>query len=88
MSNTLNIHEAGALMNVHPDTVLKMIDKGVIPAGKVGRAYVMLTRDVMAHIEKIIVRQTAERMGAPKRRSPQARGQVAAPQIGVTSQHR
>lgn len=75
--STLDIHRAGELMNVHPQTVLDLIGKGVIPAGKIGRTYVILKRDVMSHIENVIIRQTAERMGgAPraKRRSPQLAG--------------
>ncbi len=65
--NTLDINAAGALMNVHPKTVLDMIGRGDLPAGKVGRAYVLLKRDVMAYIENLIIRQTAERMGVPLR---------------------
>ena len=63
MSNTLDIKSASELMNVHPNTVLDLIGKGALPAGKVGRAYVLLTKDVMAYVENLIIRQTAERMG-------------------------
>lgn len=65
--NTIDINAAGKLMNVHPKTVLDMIGRGDLPAGKVGRAYVLLKRDVMAYIENLIIRQTAERMGVPLR---------------------
>ncbi len=72
MSNqplTLSVIEASALMHVHPKTTLELISHGVIPAGKVGRSYVMLTKDVMTHIERVVVQQTAARMGGvPKRR--------------------
>ena len=61
--DTLDIHRAGELMNVHPKTVLDLINKCVIPAGKIGRAYVILKSDVMAYIESVIIQQTAERMG-------------------------
>lgn len=60
---TLDIHKAGAMMNIHPDTVLVLIGKGVLPAGKVGRAYVLLTRDVLAYVERIVAQQTAARLG-------------------------
>jgi excisionase family DNA binding protein len=60
---TLDIHGAAAMMNIHPETVLDLISKGVLPAGKVGRAYVLLTKDVLAYVERVIAQQTAERMG-------------------------
>lgn len=84
-TNTLDINEAGKLMNVHPKTVLDLINNGTLPAGKIGRAYVLLTRDVMNHIEQIIVRQTAERMGMPLRRSPHGGRKVAAAQVGISA---
>lgn len=68
--NTVGICEAGKLMNVHPKTVLDLISNGTLPAGKIGRAYILLKRDVMNHIERIIVQQTAQRMGTPKNRHP------------------
>ena len=67
--STLDVHGAAELMKVHAKTVLGMIETGVLPAAKIGRAYVMLTKDVMQHIENQIIRQTAERMtGGPVRR--------------------
>lgn len=69
-NETLDIHEAAALMNIHPETVLGLISKGMLPAGKIGRPYVLLKKDVMIHIERVIIQQTAARMGPgplPKR---------------------
>ena len=63
--STLNILEASDLLKVHPNTVLKMITSGEIPAAKVGRAWVMLKKDVLDYIENMIIRQTAERMRKP-----------------------
>ena len=60
---TLDIHGAAAMMNIHPETVLVLINKGLLPAGKVGRAYVLLTKDVLAYVERVIAQQTAESMG-------------------------
>lgn len=77
MSTTVDIHQAADLMKVHPKTVLDLIGSGAIPAAKVGRAYVMLTKDVLSHIESAIVRQTAMRMRRPTN-SPKPRGQIAA----------
>ncbi len=63
--STLSVIEAGKIMNVHPQTVLDLIGAGALPAAKVGRAYVMLTRDVLGYIERAIVQQTSERMRKP-----------------------
>ena len=67
MSPTVDINGAADLMKVHPKTVLGLISTGAIPAAKVGRSYVMMTKDVLAHIEQIIVKQTAARLGIPQR---------------------
>ena len=72
-TSTLGVKEASALLHVHPKTTLEMISQGVLPAGKVGRSYVLLYKDVMAHIERVVVQQTAERMGGvPRRRIARA----------------
>jgi excisionase family DNA binding protein len=77
-SPTVDVPQAAEMMKVHPKTVLDLIDSGAIRAGKVGRSYVMLTRDVLAHIEGEIVRQTAARMRqAAKKTSPKPRSQIA-----------
>ena len=68
MTPTLDIHGAADLMKVHPKTVLDLIGSGALPAGKVGRAYVLLTKDVLAYVERAIATQTAERMGGTARR--------------------
>ncbi len=65
---TVNISEAAELLKVHPKTVLDLIAAGAIPAGLIGRAYVMMTKDVLAYVEGQIARQTAERLGTPGRR--------------------
>ena len=63
--STVDICGASDLLKVHPNTVFKMISTGEIPAAKVGRAYVMLKKDVLDYVENIIIRQTAERMRRP-----------------------
>lgn len=65
---TVDIRDAAKMMKIHPKTVLDKINSGELPAAKMGRAYVMLTQDVLNLIEQQIVRQTAERMGSPTRR--------------------
>lgn len=59
---TLSVHEAAQLMKVHPQTVLDLIGGCAIPAAKVGRAYVMLERDVMNYLDRLVLKQTEERM--------------------------
>lgn len=63
-SPTVNIDEAAALLKVHPETALKIIQAGDIPAAKVGRAWVMMTKDVLSYIQKQIIEQTGERLSA------------------------
>jgi excisionase family DNA binding protein len=65
---TVDVIGAADMMKVHPNRVLELIGAGVLPAARVGRAYVLLTRDVMAFIEEQIIAQTAERMRVPGRR--------------------
>jgi len=62
MSPTVSLTEAAELMKVHPETVSDHIRRGALPAAKIGRAYVMLTSDVMALVMRQIAEQTAERM--------------------------
>lgn len=61
-SPTCTVKEAAKLLNIHSCTVEKLIHQGDLPAGKVGRAYVILTKHVLEHAEKIILNQTAERL--------------------------
>ena len=63
--STLDLRGAAALMNVHPRTVEAMARDGRLPAAKIGRAYVLLERDILAFIERTIACQTAKR-GADK----------------------
>jgi len=59
--STLDLRGAAALMNVHPRTVEAMARDGRLPAAKIGRAYVLMERDVLAFIERQIASQTATR---------------------------
>ena len=70
IKSTLSVLEAGDLMNVHANTVFKLIEAGTLPAAKIGRAYVLLQHDVMNYVEKMVVAQTSSRMmGAPNPRN-------------------
>lgn len=81
MSPTLNIHEAAELLKVHPKTVADLIHACILPAAKIGRAYVLLTRDVMAHLEREVARQTSERMRSPRWALPELGDKPKAPTL-------
>jgi hypothetical protein len=66
---TVGVLGAAEILHVHPNRVLELIGAGDIPAGKVGRAWVMMTRDVLAYAEKVIINQTAERLAARRTRT-------------------
>ncbi|MFY1912692.1 helix-turn-helix domain-containing protein [Achromobacter xylosoxidans] len=72
-SPTTDVVGAAELLKVHPKTILALIDEGAIPAAKVGRAYAMLVRDVLAYLEQSIIAQTRERMRAPTKAPRQGR---------------
>ncbi len=63
--DTLNTTEAADLLKVHPNTVERLINDGVLPAAKVGRAWVMMRVHVLQYLESLIIQQTAERRGLP-----------------------
>lgn len=61
---TVDIAGAADLLKVHPETVRSKILAGELPAAKIGSAWVLLTRDVLAHVEHVIAQQTAQRLGS------------------------
>ncbi|HRH72977.1 MAG TPA: helix-turn-helix domain-containing protein [Zoogloea sp.] len=72
---TLDLQGAAALMKIHPVTLGRMINDGRIPAARIGRAYVMLERDVLGYVERQIGSQTA--MKREKTRVADAEGLAA-----------
>ncbi len=80
-NDTLDVRGAAALMNIHVKTVLDLINQGVLPAGKVGRAYVLMKKDVLAHIERVILQQTAARMGGEPLRKRTRRPSISSLQL-------
>lgn len=62
-SHTMDLKEAADTLKIHPHSLEKMIRQGEIAAGKIGRAYVLLTQDVLAYAERVIRQQTADRLG-------------------------
>lgn len=67
-SLTVGVLEAAGLMHVHPNRVLEMIAAGTLPAAKIGRAWVMLHRDVLDFVERQIIEQTGARLAARRTR--------------------
>jgi excisionase family DNA binding protein len=62
---TVGVPQAAEILRVHPKTILDLIAECRIPAGKVGRSYLMMTKDVLAYADAVIVKETAGRMRAP-----------------------
>lgn len=77
--STLTVKATAERMNVHPNSVFKLIQEGALPAAQIGRAFVLLERDVMNYIEQQIIAQTAARMGGqPVRRRRRGQRQPGA----------
>jgi excisionase family DNA binding protein len=64
---TCTIKDAADILKVHTATIEKLIAQGEIPAGRIGRAYVIMTRDVQRYAEKVIINQTADRLTKGRR---------------------
>lgn len=75
--STLNTTEAAKALKVHENRVLKLIDDGEIPAAKIGRAWVMLERDVLQYLENQILKQTAQRLRKPTKAGRPAMSRAA-----------
>lgn len=80
-SETLNIREAAEILKIHVKTAEDLVRDGEIPAGKIGRAYVLMRRDVVRYAEKAILQQTADRL--LRKRLPKRVRKVSAPQVRV-----
>lgn len=61
--STCNVPQAAEILKVHENRVMQLIDRGELPAAKIGRAWVMMERDVLKYLENQILRQTAARLG-------------------------
>ena len=74
---TLTVMAAADILNVHSSTVEKLIGSGVLPAAKVGRAWVIMTKDVLNYAEKLVIEQTTMRRGLElgTNKSPERRRQ-------------
>ncbi|MDR0204973.1 MAG: helix-turn-helix domain-containing protein [Delftia acidovorans] len=79
-SDTVGLIEAADILKVHPKTAEDMARDGTIPAGKIGRAYVFMRRDVVRFAEQAINKQTADRI---LKRSPKRVRKVRSTQVRV-----
>jgi excisionase family DNA binding protein len=67
INETVRAEEAAQLMGVHPETLKKMCIDGAIPAAKIGKAWVIMRRDVLAFVERQVIEQTKRRRGGSGR---------------------
>lgn len=58
---TLTLTDAAEYLNTSPETVESLISCAEIPAGKIGKAYVLHIDDLRDYLRREIARQTAER---------------------------
>jgi excisionase family DNA binding protein len=65
----LTVAQVAAQLHVTPQTVRAWIDSGKLRGGRVGKAYMILRRDVYAMLERAAVeRRSREESDAPPRR--------------------
>lgn len=74
--STCNVPQAAKILKVHENRVMQLIDRGELPAAKIGRAWVMLERDVLSYVERQIAEQTACRLGVPTKAARQGRSRA------------
>ena len=66
-NHTYSIKEAAAVLKTHTSTVEELIAAGELPAGRIGRQYALRITDVHAYIDKVILKQTTERLTKGRR---------------------
>lgn len=78
---TCNIHQAAELLKIHWQTLLELIDKGILPAAKIGRAWVLLEDDVIMYLTKEVTKQTALRLGSGRQPRPKSVRRRSSPKL-------
>ena len=68
---TLTAESAAMFLNIHKTTLTEMAAKGIIPAAKIGRAYIFSEEDLAIYVRKEIALQTAERRQNAAAATPQ-----------------
>jgi excisionase family DNA binding protein len=61
MNLTLTVDEAAELMHIGANNVRGLIERGELPAARLGKSFVMVTDQVMDFLREEAVRQTQER---------------------------
>lgn len=84
IGQTCDTAAAAVLLFTHEKTVLELIECGILPAARLGRSYVMMTRDVLAHLENMIREQTAVRMRRIQKAAANDPSMQATPTSGST----
>lgn len=67
---TFDVDEAADMLKVHRNTVLKLAEKGDLPAAKIGRAWVFIVENLVTWLKNTTNDQVKERKelhSAPKR---------------------
>lgn len=64
---TFSLTESAEYLNTSAETLEELIDTGAIPAGRIGKAYVLHIADLREYLRAEIERQTAERRDYAKR---------------------
>lgn len=56
-----NLQEVADLLRASKETVVGYVRTGELPAGRIGKNLIFLPKDVLAFVEAIVARHTAER---------------------------
>lgn len=59
--HSIEVNQAAEILHVNASTVLELIAAGELPAGRLGKGYVMIESQVYDYLAQVIARQTAER---------------------------
>ncbi|MFZ3171985.1 MAG: helix-turn-helix domain-containing protein [Carboxydocellales bacterium] len=51
--DVMTLEQVAKYLKIHYQTALKLVGKGEIPAGKIGRDYKILKSDVLAYLERL-----------------------------------
>jgi len=76
--DTLDIHQAAAILHADEETVLALARSGELPGTKIGRPWVFLRTDVLDYLRVRVGSDTAQRRQAAA--APPAVAAVLAPQ--------
>ena len=67
---TLNLQAAAEFLNISTDSLKDLAGGGVVPAAKIGKAWVFSDESLDDYLREEIRKQTAERRGQPSIKVP------------------